>query len=90
MGSGKKISQTRGASRAWGGERMSSGCLVSQTQDVWVPCVIFLLVQVSTHSLDYLRKDRRMRHRDTGRSRKFLRATAGCFEQTVYELQCDV
>lgn len=34
MGSGKKIGQTRGAPRVWGGERMLRGCLVSQTQGI--------------------------------------------------------
>lgn len=50
MGSEKKIGQTRGAPRVWGGERMLSGCLVSQTQGC-VAFTIFLLVWVSTPRL---------------------------------------
>lgn len=67
MDSEKKIGQTRGAPRVWGGERMLSGCLVSQTQGC-VAFAVFLLVRVSPRSLNYLWKDKRMCQRDTGRS----------------------
>lgn len=57
VGSGRRIGQTRCASGAWGGERDVKWAGEPSRISGWLVSFV-LLVLVSTHSLDGLRKDK--------------------------------